>query len=342
MFILVPDQSPDLILSQIQQLRRIPIHSISFNCADSKANQFLFRLASVTGGRYHYYSEDITDPKGPVTHQSDDLQLLSDEISHAHDQLTQAQQLREACNRLKHPGHRYTYPIPRRKKPKRLSTSDNFVSLSKWIKKNSLSRRNLLLMDALGPTAVPHNPKHVPILDKKVHGKVYEGLLSTAHISGKGNITLVNPSGVDLVSYESKLMQYIEECEGVMERVVAESLPQVKLQGIKEKVGLEGSERIHYKEHKEELREGLRDAGCGSLLSELDKVEAEIKKAHVLISQAAALKEECSGKRKSKKWSSDVSLSSSVSDNSSGTAPTISDLNGGERTINTSIGSPVK
>ncbi len=46
-----PDQPIDLILARVQQLPHIPVHTISFNCADSKANHFLSELSSNTGGR---------------------------------------------------------------------------------------------------------------------------------------------------------------------------------------------------------------------------------------------------------------------------------------------------
>ena len=36
---------------------RVPIHTISFNCNDHEANQFLYDLAQATEGRYHYFSE---------------------------------------------------------------------------------------------------------------------------------------------------------------------------------------------------------------------------------------------------------------------------------------------
>lgn len=41
------------------------MHSISFNCADKEANQFLYDLARATGGRFHYYSENGMDIEGP-------------------------------------------------------------------------------------------------------------------------------------------------------------------------------------------------------------------------------------------------------------------------------------
>ena len=46
-----PDQSTDTILNQVHRMKQVPVHTISFNCADSKANRFLARLAAVTGGR---------------------------------------------------------------------------------------------------------------------------------------------------------------------------------------------------------------------------------------------------------------------------------------------------
>jgi len=46
-----PDTPTDSLLAKIQQLPAIPVHTISFNCADSKANHFLSKLASMTGGR---------------------------------------------------------------------------------------------------------------------------------------------------------------------------------------------------------------------------------------------------------------------------------------------------
>ena len=47
-----PDQPLDEVLARVQQLPKIPVHTISFNCADSKANFFLSQLAMNTGGRY--------------------------------------------------------------------------------------------------------------------------------------------------------------------------------------------------------------------------------------------------------------------------------------------------
>jgi hypothetical protein len=66
-----PDQAPRQILSQVQLTKRIPIHAISFNCNDTEANRFLHKLATETGGRYHFFSETFwtADPNGPAPYE---------------------------------------------------------------------------------------------------------------------------------------------------------------------------------------------------------------------------------------------------------------------------------
>ena len=46
-----PDQPESEVLSKVQRLPNIPVHTISFNCADSKANYFLSQLSHNSGGR---------------------------------------------------------------------------------------------------------------------------------------------------------------------------------------------------------------------------------------------------------------------------------------------------
>uniref|UniRef100_A0A1I8IM81 VWFA domain-containing protein n=1 Tax=Macrostomum lignano TaxID=282301 RepID=A0A1I8IM81_9PLAT len=57
-----PDTSTSTILRSINRLdagRNIAIHTISFNCCDATANNFLQCLASETGGRYHKVVEEF-------------------------------------------------------------------------------------------------------------------------------------------------------------------------------------------------------------------------------------------------------------------------------------------
>lgn len=57
-------QPPQIILAQVQLHRKIPIHTVSFNCDDTEANKFLNELSTETGGRFHYYNIYSTDPDG--------------------------------------------------------------------------------------------------------------------------------------------------------------------------------------------------------------------------------------------------------------------------------------
>lgn len=61
-----PDQQTHTLLLSMQLNNRVPIHTISFNCNDPEANEFLIRLAQESGGRFHYYNEfpnSINKPK---------------------------------------------------------------------------------------------------------------------------------------------------------------------------------------------------------------------------------------------------------------------------------------
>ncbi|XP_041115955.1 von Willebrand factor A domain-containing protein 3B-like [Polyodon spathula] len=60
-----PDQPPKTILAQMHLHPPVPIHSISFHCADLEASRFLHELSEETGGRFHCYQCDITEPQAP-------------------------------------------------------------------------------------------------------------------------------------------------------------------------------------------------------------------------------------------------------------------------------------
>ncbi|XP_054077129.1 von Willebrand factor A domain-containing protein 3B isoform X5 [Rissa tridactyla] len=75
-----PDQPPQIILVQVQLHRKIPIHTVSFNCDDIEANKFLYKLSTETGGRFHYYNIYLTDPDAAEFIVSEDIHLLKREI----------------------------------------------------------------------------------------------------------------------------------------------------------------------------------------------------------------------------------------------------------------------
>lgn len=91
----LPDQPPDLILSQVKET--LPIHTISFNCTDPEANQFLFELSQKTNGRYHCFSEISNNESMPPTHESEDLTLIRREIENGLKDLDQMLKLRNEC-----------------------------------------------------------------------------------------------------------------------------------------------------------------------------------------------------------------------------------------------------
>ncbi|XP_067859637.1 von Willebrand factor A domain-containing protein 3A isoform X2 [Heptranchias perlo] len=108
-----PDTSCSLILKETQQMnqgRDIKIHTISFNCLDSTANEFLKKLAAQTRGRFHRCHgaidgqlvahkmlaggfSDEDNPNLPAF-EGDDLKRLSGEINKARRFLTQAKSFR--------------------------------------------------------------------------------------------------------------------------------------------------------------------------------------------------------------------------------------------------------
>ncbi|NXS82228.1 VWA3A protein, partial [Erpornis zantholeuca] len=104
-----PDTSCSLILKEIERLREkqdIKIHTICFSCADRGAVEFLKKLASQTGGRFHCSSggedgqlaahriltEGLDDEDDPVFpyFEGDDLKKLTQEVAKARSFLKQA------------------------------------------------------------------------------------------------------------------------------------------------------------------------------------------------------------------------------------------------------------
>ncbi|KAM9372601.1 von Willebrand factor A domain-containing protein 3A [Phaethornis superciliosus] len=108
-----PDTSYNLILKETERLRKkqdIKIHTISFSCTDRGANEFLKKLASQTGGRYHcsfgdvggqlaahrILTEGLDDEDDTIFpyFEGDDLKKLIQEVAKARSFLNQAKSLR--------------------------------------------------------------------------------------------------------------------------------------------------------------------------------------------------------------------------------------------------------
>ena len=56
-----PDQSVTQILSELSQWPHVPIHTVSFNHGDDRANKLLCQLAIATGGQFHCYQPPTSD-----------------------------------------------------------------------------------------------------------------------------------------------------------------------------------------------------------------------------------------------------------------------------------------
>lgn len=109
-----PDSSCSRIfreIAQVNTVRGVKVHTISFNCNDESANTFLRQLAAMCRGRYHrifagmdgdlavhrLLESDFKDTDYPVlpTFESDDLRLLTAEIEQARHFLAQSRSFRD-------------------------------------------------------------------------------------------------------------------------------------------------------------------------------------------------------------------------------------------------------
>ncbi|KAF1479715.1 von Willebrand factor A domain-containing protein 3B, partial [Eudyptula minor novaehollandiae] len=92
-----PDQPPTIILAQVQLHRKIPIHTVSFNCDDMEANKFLYQLSTETEGRFHYYNIYLTDPDAAEFIVSEDIHLLKREIEQGERDLEKVKTFHAEC-----------------------------------------------------------------------------------------------------------------------------------------------------------------------------------------------------------------------------------------------------
>ena len=148
-------------------------------------------------------------------------------------------------------------------------------SLVQWLSTNSLLSCNLTLIDALGNGSVSHDPAHIDIVDKDVKGKVYEEILSKAHISGSGRVKLINPRGVDLQGYQKMLGQYIKECGIVAMRYGFGKLPVEAKKSLRTELGIRDTETPSFKDHYSSLCVKLEESGCDGVVEEMRRKEAE-------------------------------------------------------------------
>ncbi|XP_062339492.1 von Willebrand factor A domain-containing protein 3A [Osmerus eperlanus] len=114
-----PDSSCSLVLTETEKLtsgKHITIHTVSYNCTDSVANDFLMKLAHQNRGRYHLCPDDAdaliigdflsidSDGDEPVlpSFEGDDLRRLAQETDNLRCFRKQALAFREIIS-VKHP-----------------------------------------------------------------------------------------------------------------------------------------------------------------------------------------------------------------------------------------------
>ncbi|KAM6419820.1 von Willebrand factor A domain-containing protein 3B [Pluvialis apricaria] len=169
---------------------------------------------------------------------------------------------------------------------RRTSKSSLDMSSALWLKTHGLVARRLTIMDALAPTAVPHDTKYIPVLDKHVVSKVFDEMLPLAHVSNdKKRITLINPQAVNLDAYKEKLEQAIKSYERRLNLVIWRALSQEERDKFKE------HGPVQYVQHKEALLEALENLGWPISYEDIMLLEDEILAALTYIQQASDLQE---------------------------------------------------
>ena len=177
----------------------------------------------------------------------------------------------------------------------------------RWLEKNSLSALKLTLMDALGPSAIPHSPKSVPILNKKVSAKVFNSIFPLAHVSNDNQVTLINPNGVNLKSYEERLRDQVNVYWDRLTKLAWDVIPLEKRGVVIAECGLEEEGitdplSLAYREHRDVLRNAMEKLGWPRPRMNFDLLEAEIQQAENFIKYSESLREEA-GRRRSRRTS---------------------------------------
>ncbi|XP_028400268.1 von Willebrand factor A domain-containing protein 3B-like [Dendronephthya gigantea] len=96
-----PDQPASTILAQIHLRDPIPIHTISFNCSDGTANEFLCKLSEMTNARFHYFSENgSVGGESVKVYESEDVRLIREEMEQGTRDLERLTRLRDWCAKL--------------------------------------------------------------------------------------------------------------------------------------------------------------------------------------------------------------------------------------------------
>ncbi|XP_041356704.1 von Willebrand factor A domain-containing protein 3B-like isoform X3 [Gigantopelta aegis] len=166
----------------------------------------------------------------------------------------------------------------------------NELSSKQWLSKFGLVAKRLTILDALSPTFIPHKSTYVQILDKHVVSRVFDEILPLAHVSNRkrNEIRLINPSGVNLKSYEEKLQQAIDLYKRRLDQIVWDVLPEhVKNE-------YENNGPVSFLNNREHLMKALDEANWPIREQEITLMEEEIGRALSFLQQSKDLRREAS------------------------------------------------
>ena len=160
-------------------------------------------------------------------------------------------------------------------------------SVEKWLKTNSLIAKKLTLIDALKPTIVRHSAKYIPVLDKHVTGKVFEEIFPDFYINSgnKDEVKFVNPTAINLESYEQKVEKQIRIYKHKLNKIVWEALSEeVKLKRF------DGKGPVSFFNNKEKMMNLLEEYDWPIDDREIDLLLDEIKLGYELIQKSTDLR----------------------------------------------------
>ena len=177
-----------------------------------------------------------------------------------------------------------------------LDSDGNQFEGTEWLKTHGLVAKKLTIMDVLAPTIIEQQPKYVGILNKKVYAKVFDDVMPFTYHSpeDKDTVRFVNPSAVDLVSYEEKLNDIIRFYDSKVVEILWPFLPQ----SARNKLSMDENPSS-FIDNKEEYLKVLKNLSVPTLRRSIKAINNEITQAQTYLIQSCQLRKE-SRKSKSK------------------------------------------
>ncbi|KXJ28494.1 von Willebrand factor A domain-containing protein 3A [Exaiptasia diaphana] len=189
-----PDQNPKVICDYVRESiagRKVPLHTVAYDCTVSETNIFLRELATQTNGRYHCYASTSDDQIMSGT----DLSLLVKEMNKAKEVLMKIHELRGGAQ-IQHK------ESARRRSVESLAlatmpfeTDESIVLGSQftdssplvvehpsfpartsgdWLRQHGLKAKGLNLYQVLAPNAYSYVNGYISSINRKVQSKVHE------------------------------------------------------------------------------------------------------------------------------------------------------------------------